>query len=119
MVRSGFSESIDDTLLRERREFPKDSNASSVTVHKMLKTRDHGRQDPGSNTIIMKLASGGASKSSKAKLSTPEQCQEAINQLTQQFPGYDLVAIKHMAAEKVGVSPQYIENLNILPEKTA
>ena len=118
MVRPGFSDSIDDSLIQERRDFPRDPNASGVTVHKMLKAREHEKQEPGSNTIIMKLASG-ANRKLGTKMSVPEQCQAAINQLTQQFPGYDLIAIRHMAAEKVGVSPQYIENLNILPEKTA
>ena len=117
MVSPGFSDSIDDSLIQERKKLQADPNESGVTVHKVLKTRAHEKQEPGSNTIIMKLASG-ASKRSGAKLSLPEQCQEAINLLTEQFPGYDMVAIRNMAAEKIGVSPQYILNLNILPEKT-
>ena len=116
MVNPGFSDSIDDSLIQERKQFPRDPNESGVTVHKMLKAREHAKQDPGSNTIIMKLASS-TGKRPGAKLSIPEQCQDAVNMLTQQFPGYDMVAIRHMAAEKVGVSPQYIENLNILPER--
>ncbi len=117
MVSPGFSDSIDDSLIQERKNLQTDPNASGVTVHKVLKTRKREKQDPGSNTIIMKLASA-SSKRPGAKLSLPEQCQEAINILTEQFPGYDMVAIRNMAAEKVGVSPQYIMNLNILPEKT-
>ena len=116
MVSDGFSESIDDSLIKARSEIFKDANESGVKVHKIIKARDHKRQEPGSNTIIMKLASS-AGKKSGTSLSIPEQCQEAINILTEQFPGYDMVAIRNMAAEKVGVSPQYIENLNILPEK--
>jgi len=116
-VSPGFSDSIDDSLIKARSDIFKDPNESGVTVHKVLKTRDHEKQDPGSNTIIMKLASS-AGKKRTGKLSIPEQCQDAINMLTQQFPGYDMVAIRHMAAEKIGVSPQYIENLNILPDKT-
>lgn len=118
MVSPGFSDSIDDSLIQARSEIFKDPNASGVTVHKILKAREHQKQEPGSNTIIMKLASS-AGKRPGANLSLPEQCQEAVNILSQQFPGYDMVAIRHMAAEKVGVSPQYIQNLNILPEKTA
>lgn len=117
MVNPGFSDSIDDSLIQVRSQMMGKPNESGVTVHKMIKARNHDKQEPGSNTIIMKLASG-AGKSSGANLSIPEQCQQAINLLTDQFPGYDMVAIRHMAAEKVGVSPQYIENLNILPEKT-
>ena len=116
MVNPGFVDSIDDSIIKAREEVFKDPNESGVKVHKMLKNREHQRQEPGSNTIIMKLASSSGKKPG-AKLSIPEQCQIAINQLTDQFPGYDMVAIRNMAAEKVGVSPQYIENLNILPEK--
>lgn len=118
LVNPGFSESIDDSLIRARGEMIKDPNESGLTMHKVLKERNHEKQDPGSNTIIMKLASSTGKRAS-GKLSVPEQCQDAINLLTQQFPGYDMVAIRHMAAEKVGVSPQYIENLNILPENSA
>ena len=116
MVNTGFSDSIDDSIIKAREEIFKDPNDTGVKMHKILKVREHQRQEPGSNTIIMKLASGSGKKPG-AKLSIPEQCQIAINQLTDQFPGYDMVAIRNMAAEKVGVSPQYIENLNILPEK--
>ena len=116
MVSTGFSDSIDDSIIKAREEIFKDPNDTGVKMHKILKDREHKRQEPGSNTIIMKLASSSGKKPG-AKLSLPEQCQIAINQLTDQFPGYDMVAIRNMAAEKVGVSPQYIENLNILPEK--
>jgi len=116
MVSPGFSDEIDDSLIQARPKFSDNPNESGVTIHKVLKDRDHEKQAPGSNTIIMKLASS-TGKRSGAKLTIPEQCQDAINTLTQQFPGYDMVAIRHMAAEKVGVSPQYIENLNILPEQ--
>jgi len=117
MVNPGFSESIDDSLIQARSQAIHDPNESGVRIHKVLKEREHLRQEPGSNTIIMKLASSSG-KRPGAELSVPEQCQQIINTLTVEFPGYDLVAIRNMAAQKVGVSPQYIENLNILPEKT-
>ena len=115
MVSPGFSESIDDSLIQARPKFSDDPNESGVTVHKILKDREHQKQAPGSNTIIRKLASS-TGKRPGSDLSIPEQCQQAINLLTEQFPGFDKVAIRNMAAKKVGVSPQYIENLNILPE---
>lgn len=117
IVNPGFSESIDDSLIQAHSQIMHKPNESGSTMQKHLKERDHERQSPGSNTIIMKLASSSGIKPG-TELSIPEQCQQTINILTQQFPGYDLVAIRNMAAEKVGVSPQYIENLNILPEKT-
>jgi len=132
IVSPGFVDNIDNSIIKAHADLAKDPqesglrvhkvlknpNESGVTVHKTIKERDHEKQEPGSNTIIMKLASS-TGKRPKGKLTIPEQCQDAINLLTQQFPGYDMVAIRHMAAEKVGVSPQYIENLNILPDKSA
>jgi hypothetical protein len=116
IVSPGFSESNDDFLIRARPKFSDNPNESGITVHKVLKEYEHEKQALGSNTIIMKLASS-AGKQSGVKSSTPEQCQQAVNILTQQFPSYDKVAIRNMAATKVGVSFQYIENLNILPEQ--
>ena len=115
MVSQGLAESIDDSLIQERPDFSDDPNASGITVRKVLKRREHETQDPGSNTIVMKLASKSGKKNN-TNLSIPEKCQQAVNELCHQFPGYDIVAIRNMAAQKVGVSLQYIENLNILPE---
>ena len=38
MVNPGFSDSIDDSLIQERKQFPRDPNESGVTVHKILKS---------------------------------------------------------------------------------
>lgn len=115
MKKSNQESHQDDSLIQARPRFSDNPNESGITVRKVLKKREQETHEPGSNTIIMKLASG-TGKSNGAKLSIPEQCQHAVNRFYQQFPGYDIVAIRNLAAEKVGVSPQYIENLNILPE---
>ncbi len=115
MVNPGLSESIDDSLIQQRPKFSDDPNESGITVRKVLKRHEHETQDPGSNTVIMKLSSKSGKNGSK-NLSVPEKCQRAVNDLCLQFPGYDIVAIRNMAAQKVGVSLQYIENLNILPD---
>ena len=107
-----------DSVIQARPGFSSNPNESGITVRKMLKKREQATHEPGSNTIIMKLASSAGSNRKGAKQSIPEQCQQAVNRFYQQFPGYDIVAIRHLAAEKVGVSPQYIENLNILPESS-
>ncbi len=117
MVNSGIIKEIDDSLIQERPKFSGDPNESGLLVRKVLKKREQETHEPGSNTIIMKLSSS-TGKSNNTELSIPEQCQQAVNRFYQQFPGYDIVAIRNLAAEKVGVSPQYISNLNILPERT-
>ncbi len=118
IVSSGIIKNMDDSVLKDSTTDGSDPNSSGITVRKVLKRREHETHEPGSNTIVMKLASG-VSRKSKENLTIPEQCQEAVNIFCQQFPGYDMVAIKNLAAQKVGVSIQYIDNLNILPENNS
>jgi len=118
MVANGIIEDMEETTSQYNPRSEHDKNSSGITVRKVLKDRAHETHEPGSNTIVMKLASGVKRKSTE-NLSIPEQCQEAVNIFCQQFPGYDMVAIRNLAAQKVGVSIQYIDNLNILPEKAS
>jgi len=118
MVANGIIENMEETTSQYNPRSEHDKNSSGITVRKVLKDRAHETHEPGSNTIVMKLASGVKRKSTE-NLSIPEQCQEAVNIFCQQFPGYDMVAIRNLAAQKVGVSIQYIDNLNILPEKAS
>ncbi len=115
MVNPGFQERLSDSMIQSRRSYADNPEDSGVTIRKVQEKKVHEKKKPGMQTVVMKLASS-AGRKPKSEMSVPEQCQDAINILTQQFPGYDMVAIRHMAAEKVGVSPQYIENLNILPD---
>lgn len=116
IVSPGFIKDIDDSLIQLRPDSSNDSNESGVTIRKVLKKRKHATHAPGGNTIIWKLTSSAEGRKEDNK-SIPEQCQEAINDYCQQYPGYDIVAIRNMAAKEIGVSAQYIENLNILPER--
>lgn len=118
IVAPGITEHISDSQTIQDPRQSNDPNSSGITVRKVLKRRQHEMHEPGSNTLVMKLASGGKRKSNE-NLSIPEQCQEAVNIFCAQFPGYDMVAIRNLAAQKVGVSIQYIDNLNILPEKAS
>ncbi len=115
VVRPGILDSSDKLQFQDHPQLSGNTNDSGVTVRKVLKKREHDTHAPGSNTIIMKLASSSHQKNS-TELSIPEQCQLAVNEFCAQYPGYDIVAIRNMAADKIGVSMQYIENLNILPE---
>ena len=117
-VTNGILREMDDSVLKDSSKTNSGPDSSGITVRKVLKNRDHETHEPGSNTIVMKLASRTKRKPSE-NLSIPEQCQEAVNLFCQQFPGYDMIAIRNLAAQKVGVSIQYIDNLNILPEKTS
>ncbi len=117
IVNTGFAEDLEKLHEPEKSHMAQDPNDTGITVQKISKNLEHKSHSPGSNTIIMKLSSGGSSRKKNENLSIPEQCQEAVNLFCKQFPGYDIVAIRNLAAEKVGVSPQYIENLNIIPEQ--
>lgn len=115
IVNPGFIKDIDDSLIQPRSSFSNNPNESGITVRWVLKKREHASHEPGDNTIIMKLASGaGGGKQDNKPI--PVQCQDAVNDYCQQYPDYDIVAIRNLAAKKIGVSSQYIENLNISPE---
>ncbi len=115
LVNPGFQERLSDSMMQSRRSFEDNPEDSGLTIRKVQENQRQEKKQPGIQTVVMKLASS-AGKKPRGEMTIPEQCEDAINILTQQFPGYDRVAIRHMAAEKVGVSPQYIENLNILPD---
>jgi len=115
LVNPGFQERMSDSMVQARRGYGENPDESGITVRKVREKKQPEKKQPGMQTVVMKLASS-AGRKPRGEMSIPEQCQDAINILSNQFPGYDKVAIRHMAAEKVGVSPQYIENLNILPE---
>lgn len=46
-----------------------------------------------------------------------ERCQEIADELAVQYPEYTLTAIRVMTAEKLGVSRQYVDNLDITPAR--
>lgn len=43
------------------------------------------------------------------------RCYEVANKLADEYPEYTLTAIRVMTAEKLGVTRQYVENLDIKP----
>ena len=66
------------------------------------------------NVVIKKLADEAGLDENKP-LAT--QCYEVASALAQEYPEYTLTAIRVMTAEKLGVTRQFIENLDIKPAR--
>ena len=66
------------------------------------------------NVVIKKLADEVGLDESKP-LAT--RCYEVASSLAEEYPEYTLTAIRVMTAEKLGVTRQYIENLDIRPAR--
>lgn len=66
------------------------------------------------NVVIKKLADEVGLDENKP-LAT--RCYEVASSLAEEYPEYTLTAIRVMTAEKLGVTRQYIENLDIRPKR--
>ena len=66
------------------------------------------------NVVIKKLADEVGLDENKP-LAT--RCYEVASSLAEEYPEYTLTAIRVMTAEKLGVTRQYIENLDIRPAR--
>ena len=66
------------------------------------------------NVVIKKLADEVGMDENKP-LAT--RCYEVASSLAEEYPEYTLTAIRVMTAEKLGVTRQYIENLDIRPAR--
>ncbi len=66
------------------------------------------------NVVIKNLASeAGAEGDTPLAI----RCDEVANSLADEYPQYTLTAIRVMTAEKLGVTRQYVENLDIKPAR--
>ena len=74
------------------------------------------KKDPATteNVVIKKLAAE-AGMDDSVPLAT--RCYEVASKLADEYPEYTLTAIRVMTAEKLGVTRQYVENLDIKPAR--
>ena len=66
------------------------------------------------NVVIKKLAEDAGPESSN---DISEECYRVACALAEEYPEYTLTAIRVMTAEKLGVTRQFLENLDIRPDK--
>jgi hypothetical protein len=66
------------------------------------------------NVVIKKLAESAGSDSSN---DLADECYRVACALAEEYPEYTLTAIRVMTAEKLGVTRQFIENLDIRPDR--
>ena len=66
------------------------------------------------NVVIKSLTKEAGSEDDKP---LALRCHEVANSLADEYPQYTLTAIRVMTAEKLGVTRQYVENLDIKPAR--
>ena len=66
------------------------------------------------NVVIKKLAEDAGADSGN---DLAEECYRVACALAEEYPEYTLTAIRVMTAEKLGVTRQFIENLDIRPDR--
>ena len=67
------------------------------------------------NVVIKKLTADAEPVDDEQPLA--KRCVEVANSLASEYPQYTLTAIRVMTAEKLGVTRQYVENLDIKPAR--
>jgi len=66
------------------------------------------------NVVIKKLAAEAGLDDDKV---LEARCYEVASSLAEEYPEYTLTAIRVMTAEKLGVTRQFVENLDIKPAR--
>jgi hypothetical protein len=94
---------------------PAAKTAAKQTTKQTANTNtDKKVDDKTENVVIKKLAAEAGLDEDKA-LET--RCYEVASSLAEEYPEYTLTAIRVMTAEKLGVTRQFIENLDIKPAR--
>lgn len=101
-----------------QRKKPKTTKAASVT--KATKTTNKPAANnkkveaKTENVVIKKLAAEAGLDDDKV---LEARCYEVASSLAEEYPEYTLTAIRVMTAEKLGVTRQFVENLDIKPAR--
>lgn len=69
------------------------------------------------DSAIMKAAESPQEEVSEDNIPLSVQCAQVADMLAEEYPQYTLTAIRVMTAEKLGVTRQYLENLDIKPKR--
>ncbi|MDW3095859.1 MAG: hypothetical protein R8G33_09330 [Gammaproteobacteria bacterium] len=93
---------------------PKNTNKHPAkTANKTASSKRKNNDTQTENVVIKKLAeeAGLEDKSMETR------CYEVACSLAEEYPEYTLTAIRVMTAEKLGVTRQFVENLDIKPAR--
>lgn len=69
------------------------------------------------NPAIIKVTENRQEETSGVNIPLSVQCAQVAEMLAEEYPQYTLTAIRVMTAEKLGVTRQYLENLDIKPKR--
>lgn len=69
------------------------------------------------DSVMIKAEESPKEESSEDNIPLSVQCAQVADMLAEEYPQYTLTAIRVMTAEKLGVTRQYLENLDIKPKR--
>ncbi len=93
----------------------KPASATSTQSKPVARNNENKKvSDKTENVVIKKLATEAGLEDDKMLAS---RCYEVASSLADEYPEYTLTAIRVMTAEKLGVTRQFIENLDIKPAR--
>ena len=78
-------------------------------------SRSNKKQDNKTENVVIKKLAEEAGIDDSDQLAT--RCYEVASSLAEEYPEYTLTAIRVMTAEKLGVTRQFVENLDIKPAR--
>lgn len=73
------------------------------------------KEAPVTENVVIKKLTADTETGDDKPLAT--RCHDVANSLADEYPQYTLTAIRVMTAEKLGVTRQYVENLDIKPAR--
>ena len=102
------------TSKAETTKTKKATTAKSSTSKTATKSNKRKENTVTENVVIKNLTAEAGAEDDKP---LAVKCHEVANSLADEYPQYTLTAIRVMTAEKLGVTRQYVENLDIKPAR--
>ena len=91
------------------------SASSESTKAKPAAKQTKRKETPVTENVVIKKLTAETGADDDQPLAV--RCHDVANSLADEYPQYTLTAIRVMTAEKLGVTRQYVENLDIKPAR--
>ena len=94
---------------------PKKAAVAKTNTSKPATKPNKRKENPVTENVVIKKLTSEAEPEDEQPLA--KRCLEVASSLATEYPQYTLTAIRVMTAEKLGVTRQYVENLDIKPAR--
>ena len=94
---------------------PRKTASNENTKTKTAAKQPKRKENPVTENVVIKKLTAETGGDDDQPLAV--RCHDVANSLADEYPQYTLTAIRVMTAEKLGVTRQYVENLDIKPAR--